>query len=194
MGVIMVMFRLAAQGLLAVSSGAYLASYSSSAVMASASNIYGFSAVDIDGNEVSMEKYRGHPCIIANVASKWGLTSVNYTELVKLHEKYEADGLRILAFPCNQFGGQEPGTEEDIKKFAEGFGVKFDMFSKIKVNGDDAHPLWKFLKSKQGGTLGNFIKWNFTKFLVDKEGNPVSRYSPQTNPIPAIEKDLAKYM
>lgn len=188
------MFRLAAQGLLAVSSGAYLASYSSSAVMASASNIYGFSAVDIDGNEVSMEKYRGHPCIIANVASKWGLTSVNYTELVKLHEKYEADGLRILAFPCNQFGGQEPGTEEDIKKFAEGFGVKFDMFSKIKVNGDDAHPLWKFLKSKQGGTLGNFVKWNFTKFLVDKEGNPVARYSPQTNPTPAIEKDLAKYM
>ncbi|KAK7083119.1 Phospholipid hydroperoxide glutathione peroxidase, mitochondrial, partial [Halocaridina rubra] len=77
----------------------------------------------------------------------------------------------------------EPGSEAEIKKFAEGFGVKFDMFSKIKVNGDDAHPLFNYLKSKQGGTLGNFIKWNFTKFLVDKEGTPVARYSPQTNPI-----------
>lgn len=188
------MLRFAAQSLLAVGGGASLASFSRSLVMASESAFYSFSAVDIDGNEVSMEKYKGNPCIVVNVASKWGLTSVNYTELVQLHEKYEANGLRILAFPCNQFGGQEPGTEAEIKKFAEGYGVKFDMFSKIKVNGDDAHPLWKFLKSKQGGTLGNFIKWNFTKFLVDKEGNPVARYSPQTNPIPAIEKDLQKYM
>ena len=77
---------------------------------------------------------------------------------------------------------QEPGTEAEIKKFAEGYGVKFDMFSKVKVNGNDAHPLWDFLKTKQGGMLGNFIKWNFTKFLVDRDGNPVSRYSPQTNP------------
>lgn len=119
---------------------------------------------------------------------------MNYTELVKLHEQYaESHGLRILAFPCNQFGGQESKSEAEIKKFAEGYGVKFDMFSKIKVNGDDTHPIFAFLKSKQGGTLGNFIKWNFTKFLVNKEGVPVARYSPQTNPIPAIEKDLAKY-
>lgn len=82
---------------------------------------------------------------------------------------------------------QEPGTEEEIKKFAEGYGVKFDMFSKVKVNGSDAHPLWNFLKSKQGGTLGNFIKWNFTKFLVDRNGKPVSRYSPQTNPIVSLQ-------
>lgn len=122
------------------------------------------------------------------------MTGVNYTELVKLHEQYaESHGLRILAFPCNQFGGQESKSEAEIKKFAEGYGVKFDMFSKIKVNGDDTHPIFAFLKSKQGGTLGNFIKWNFTKFLVNKEGVPVARYSPQTNPIPAIEKDLAKY-
>lgn len=119
---------------------------------------------------------------------------MNYTQLVKLHEMYEPKGLRILAFPCNQFGGQEPGTEEEIKRFAEEFGVKFDMFAKIKVNGNDAHPLWNFLKSKQGGTLGNFIKWNFTKFLIDREGNPVARYSPQTDPIDTIENELKKYL
>lgn len=162
--------------------------------MAAGASFYDFNALDIDGKDVSMEKYRGHVCIVVNVASKWGKTAVNYTELVQLHEKYESSGLCILAFPCNQFGGQEPGTEEEIKKFAQGYGVKFDMFSKVKVNGNDAHPLWNFLKSKQGGTLGNFIKWNFTKFLIDKEGNPVSRYSPQTNPIPAIEKDLQNYL
>lgn len=119
---------------------------------------------------------------------------MNYTELVQLHEKYEPQGLSILAFPCNQFGGQEPGTEAEIKKFAEGYGVKFDMFSKIKVNGNDTHPLWDFLKNKQGGMLGNFIKWNFTKFLVDRNGNPVARYSPQTNPKPTIEKELVKLL
>lgn len=119
---------------------------------------------------------------------------MNYTEMVKLHKTYADKGLAILGFPCNQFGGQEPGTEAEIKAFAAGYGVEFDMFSKIKVNGDDAHPLFKFLKSKQGGTLGNFIKWNFTKFLVDRQGVPVARYSPQTNPIPQIEKDLQKYL
>nr|XP_045584830.1 phospholipid hydroperoxide glutathione peroxidase-like [Procambarus clarkii] len=117
-----------------------------------------------------------------------------YTRPLVMVSKNLLYGLCILAFPCNQFGGQEPGTEEEIKKFAQGYGVKFDMFSKVKVNGNDAHPLWNFLKSKQGGTLGNFIKWNFTKFLIDKEGNPVSRYSPQTNPIPAIEKYLQNYL
>lgn len=102
--------------------------------------------------------------------------------MVELHNKYGGDGkFNILAFPCNQFGNQEPGTNEEIKAFAKSFGAKFDMFSKIKVNGDDTHPLWKYLKNKQGGTLGNFIKWNFTKFLINKEGIPVARYSPQTN-------------
>ncbi|MCL4121328.1 UNVERIFIED_CONTAM: hypothetical protein GTU68_034072 [Idotea baltica] len=104
--------------------------------------------------------------------------------MVELHNKYgEGKKFNILAFPCNQFGNQEPGSEEQIKSFAQGFGVKFDMFSKIKVNGDDAHPLFKFLKKKQGGLLGSFIKWNFSKFLVDQEGIPISRYSPQTNVI-----------
>lgn len=99
-------------------------------------------------------------------------------------------GLKILAFPCNQFGNQEPGTNEDIKKFAtEKFGVTFDMFAKIDVNGDHAIPLYKYLKYKQGGTLGDFIKWNFTKFLIDKEGQPVKRYAPNIDPFD-IKKDL----
>lgn len=160
----------------------------------SAESIYDFSVKDIDGNEVSLEKYRNQVVLIVNVASKWGFTDKNYTQLQKLHEKYaEEKGLRILGFPCNQFGSQEPGSEEEIKKFAtERYGVKFDMFSKIEVNGNNAHPLYKYLKAKQGGTLGDFIKWNFTKFLVNKEGKPVKRYAPNTEPF-SIEKDFSQY-
>jgi len=111
-----------------------------------------------------------------------------------LYEKYsQSHGLRILAFPCNQFGNQEPGTNEEIKEFAQGkYGVKFDMFSKINVNGDDAHPLWKYLKEKQSGFMTDAIKWNFTKFLIDKNGVPVVRYATTTNPL-AMEDDLLKY-
>ncbi|GAB6028875.1 hypothetical protein CHUAL_004675 [Chamberlinius hualienensis] len=142
-----------------------------------AASIYEFNAVDIDGNEVSLEKYRGHVCIIANA----------------LYEKYSVTkGLKILGFPCNQFGGQEPGTEAEIKEFVKKFDVQFDMFSKIKVNGDDAHPLFKYLKSKQGGLLGDFIKWNFTKFLIDKNGRPVKRYGPNVEPN-SMEKDFDQY-
>ena len=102
-----------------------------------------------------------------------------------------ADGLRILAFPCNQFGYQEPGTSEDIKNVVAKYGVEFDMFEKINVNGNDAHPLFNYLKEKQTGTMFNFIKWNFTKFVIDKEGKPVGRFSPGDNPIPAVS-DLCK--
>lgn len=154
--------------------------------------IYDFTCDDIDGNPVSLEKYRGNVVLVVNVATKWGLTAVNYAQLVQLHSKYSPQ-LSILAFPCNQFGSQEPGSAEEIKQFAKEQNVQFDMFAKIKVNGDDAEPLFKFLKKKQGGMLGNFIKWNFTKFLVNRDGVPVSRYSPQTNPIPDVEKDLQKY-
>ncbi|GBN24159.1 Phospholipid hydroperoxide glutathione peroxidase [Araneus ventricosus] len=141
----------------------------------SAKSIYDFSAIDIDGNEVSLEKYRGHVALIG------------------LHEKYaESQGLRILGFPCNQFGGQEPGSESEIKEFIKQYNAQFDMFSKIDVNGNKAHPLWSYLKKKQGGTLGNFIKWNFTKFLIDKNGQPVKRYAPNVEPN-AIEPDLLKY-
>jgi len=101
-------------------------------------------------------------------------------------------GLRILAFPCNQFGSQEPGTNAEIKQFAQGnYKVTFDMFSKIDVNGDKTHPLWKYLKQKKGGTLGNFIKWNFSKFIINKDGQPVERYAPNVEPF-AMKKDLEK--
>lgn len=159
-----------------------------------ASSIYEFNALDIDGNDVSLEKYRGHVCIVVNVATKWGATDRNYRELVALYDKHsEADGLRILAFPCNQFGNQEPGTNEEIKEFAQGkYGVKFDMFAKIKVNGDEAHPLWKYLKEKQSGFISDAIKWNFAKFIIDKNGQPVARFATTTNPL-AMEDDLQKY-
>jgi len=119
---------------------------------------------------------------------------VNYTEMVQLHQKYaETHGLRILAFPCNQFSNQEPGTSAEIKAFAAKYGFEHDLFSKINVNGDDAHPIYKYLKSKQPGSFGSFIKWNYTKFIVNKEGIPVARFAPQTNPIPEVEEELLKY-
>jgi len=105
----------------------------------------------------------------------------------------EANGLRILAFPCNQFGGQEPGTEQEIKEFAAKYDVTFDMFSKINVNGSSEHPLWAFLKKKQAGFLVNAIKWNFTKFVIDKEGNPVARFAPTDDPKPKVEEEIKKY-
>jgi len=105
---------------------------------------------------------------------------------VQLHKTYASRGLAILAFPCNQFGNQEPGTAEDIKKFVEGYGVEFQIFAKINVNGEDAHPVFKFLKQNLGGVLGSSIKWNFTKFLCDRDGKPVRRYSPATSPMSIV--------
>uniref|UniRef100_A0A8I5TU59 Glutathione peroxidase n=1 Tax=Pongo abelii TaxID=9601 RepID=A0A8I5TU59_PONAB len=158
-----------------------------------ARSMHEFSAKDIDGHMVNLDKYRGFVCIVTNVASQ-GKTEVNYTQLVDLHARYAECGLRILAFPCNQFGKQEPGSNEEIKEFAAGYNVKFDMFSKICVNGDDAHPLWKWMKiqPKGKGILGNAIKWNFTKFLIDKNGCVVKRYGPMEEPL-VIEKDLPHY-
>jgi len=119
------------------------------------------------------------------------MTDKNYTQLQALHDELaEEKGLRILAFPCNQFGSQEPGTNEEIKTFATTkYNVKFDMFAKINVNGSNADPLWNYLKEKQKGTLGNFIKWNFSKFLVDKNGQPVKRYAPNVEPF-TVKKDF----
>ena len=158
-----------------------------------AKTIYKFSATNIDGQDVSLEKYKGFVCLIVNVASKWGLTALNYTQLSAMDAKYRDRGLRILGFPCNQFGKQEPGTEQQIKDFIKQYNVNFDMFSKIDVNGSNAHPLYVFLKKKQGGTLINAIKWNFSKFLVDRNGICCKRYGPKTSPndiIPDIEKLL----
>uniref|UniRef100_T1IH16 Glutathione peroxidase n=1 Tax=Strigamia maritima TaxID=126957 RepID=T1IH16_STRMM len=118
------------------------------------------------------------------------MTKKQYPQLQDLYEKYgESKGLRILAFPCNQFGNQEPWPEAEIKEFLKQFNVSFDLFSKIKVNGDEAHPLFKYLKHKQGGTLGDFIKWNFTKFLIDKQGQPVKRYAPTVEPNKSHDSD-----
>ena len=111
----------------------------------------------------------------------------------ELHKKYHDQGLSVLGFPCNQFAGQEPKPEAAIKEFVQQFGVEFDMFSKIKVNGDEAHPLYKYLKSKVDGTFGSFIKWNFSKFLVDRSGMPVKRYAPTTEP-KDIEADIVKLL
>ncbi|CAH0546698.1 unnamed protein product [Brassicogethes aeneus] len=158
-----------------------------------AKSIYEFFANDIKGKEISLEKYRGHVCIIVNVASQCGFTKNNYAELVELFNQYsESKGLRILAFPCNQFAGQEPGDNVQICQFVKNLNVNFDVFEKINVNGADTHPLWKFLKYKQGGTLGDFIKWNFTKFIVDENGQPVERHGPNTDPKDLLEC-LEKY-
>lgn len=159
----------------------------------SARTIYDFHAKDIKGNDVSLEKYRGHVCIIVNVASQCGLTDKNYKELVQLYEKYsKKEGLRILAFPSNQFGSQEPGTADQILDFVKKYNVTFDIYEKVKVNGDDAHPLWKWLKTQEGGFITDGIKWNFTKFIINKEGKTVSRYSPQQDPF-EMEPELKKY-
>ncbi|KAH0566541.1 glutathione peroxidase-like [Cotesia glomerata] len=158
-----------------------------------AENIYQFYATDIHGKNVSLDKYRGHVLIIINVASECGLTEINYKQLVELHEKYgKSKGLEILAFPSNQFAGQEPGTSEEIYKFAtERFNVKFDIFEKINVNGPDAHPLWKWLKTQGKGFITDNIKWNFTKFIINKQGKVVSRSSPTVKPLD-LEDELIK--
>ena len=155
-----------------------------------AKTIYELKVTDIDGNQVGLDKYKGHPLLVVNVASNCSLTKDNYKQLNELYEKYENNGLKILGFPSNQFNGQEPACDVDIKEFAKKKGVQFDMFAKIDVNGDSADPLYKWLKTKQGGFLGfDGIKWNFTKFLVNKEGIPIKRYAPTVQP-KDIESDL----
>ena len=152
--------------------------------------VYDFKAKGIDGKEVSLSQYSGKPLLIVNVASQCGFTP-QYEGLEKLYEKYRDRGFFVLGFPCNQFGAQEPGSESDIKTFCElNFGVKFPLFSKIDVNGDHTHPLYEFLKKAQPGVLGSeAIKWNFTKFLVNRQGNPVKRYGSAEKP-ESIEKDI----
>jgi glutathione peroxidase len=146
-------------------------------------NTYDFTARTIDGVEVPLANYRGHPLLIVNVASKCGFTP-QYAGLEALFKKYHARGFEVLGFPCDQFGHQEPGDEAQIKQFCSlTYDVSFPMFSKIKVNGADAHPLYTYLKQALPGMLGiEAIKWNFTKFLVDKEGVPTKRYAPTDKP------------
>lgn len=153
-------------------------------------NLYDIEVKDINGNIIQLEKYKNKVMLIVNVASKCGFTN-QYEGLEKLHEMYSNEGLSILGFPCNQFLSQEPGTEAEIKEFCSlTYGVKFDLFSKIDVNGNNTHPLYTYLKDNSSGILGtDVIKWNFTKFLVDMNGNVVKRYAPSTTP-EEIESDI----
>ncbi len=157
-------------------------------------SVYDFKVKDIHAKEVSLSEYKGKPLLIVNVASQCGLTP-QYDGLEKLYEKYKDQGFAVLGFPCNQFGGQEPGSETEIKTFCEtSFGVKFPLFAKIDVNGPNAHPLYQYLVKERPGILNTeAIKWNFTKFLIDKDGNPVKRFAPTTLPAD-IEPELKKVL
>jgi len=157
-------------------------------------SVYDFTAATLQGKEVSLADYRGQVLLIVNTASKCGFTP-QYEGLEKLYEELHPKGLTILGFPCNQFGSQEPGTADDIGQFCQvNYGVSFPMFAKIDVNGAHAHPLYKFLTHEKRGFLGTAnIKWNFTKFLIDRAGNVVARYGSTTKPEQirsAIEKLL----
>ncbi|XP_071917778.1 probable phospholipid hydroperoxide glutathione peroxidase [Coffea arabica] len=178
-------------------SGFLLKSSSFSTISARAAtekSIYDFTVKDIDRNDVSLSKFKGKILLIVNVASKCGLTTSNYKELSHIYEKYKTQGFEILAFPCNQFGGQEPGSNPEIKQFAcTRFKAEFPIFDKVDVNGPTTAPVYQFLKSNAGGLLGDLIKWNFEKFLVDKNGKVVQRYPPTTSPF-QIEKDIQKLL
>ena len=154
-------------------------------------SIYDFSASDIDGRERSLGEFQGKALLVVNVASKCGFTP-QYKGLEQLQRDFAGQGFDVLGFPCDQFGHQEPGDEAEIKNFCSlNYDVRFPLFAKIDVNGADAHPLYKYLKKEAKGLLGSeAIKWNFTKFLVDKDGNVVKRYAPTDTP-EAIGKDLA---
>ena len=145
-------------------------------------SFYSFTANNIEGHEVSMRDFEGKVVIVVNTASECGLTP-QFESLEKLYQEYKDRGLVILGFPCNQFGSQDPGSDGEILGFCQrNYGVSFPMFSKIDVNGEMAHPLYKFLKEEQKGLLGSAIKWNFSKFLIDREGNVVERFAPTTEP------------
>lgn len=156
-----------------------------------------FTLPDIDGHDVPLSKYKGQVVLLVNVASKCGLTP-QYQQLEELHERYADKGLRILAFPANNFGGQEPGKNAEIKAFCTTkYNVRFDLFGKISVKGDDQHELYKFLTSKEKiGTFGGEIEWNFAKFLVDRDGKVSARFPARMRPddkqvVSAIEQALA---
>ncbi len=156
--------------------------------------IHDFPLTRLDGTATTLEAWRGHVLLIVNVASQCGLTP-QYAGLEALHRRFAARGFSVLGFPCNQFGGQEPGEAQDIAQFCSlTYDVTFPMFAKVDVNGEQAHPLWKHLKGERPGLLGTeAIKWNFTKFLIDRGGNVVKRYAPTDEP-DGIAKDVERYL
>lgn len=154
---------------------------------------YDFNAKSLQGKKISMLDYKGKLVLVVNTASKCGLTP-QFEGLEALYKKFKDRGLVILGFPCNQFANQEPGDEKSISEGCMiNYGVSFPMFAKIDVNGDSAHPLYKYLKAKLKGTLGSKIKWNFTKFLVGEDGKPLKRFSPTTKP-EKIDNYLQEYL
>jgi glutathione peroxidase len=155
-------------------------------------SIYDFTVKDIKGKDVKLDRYRGKVMLVVNTASQCGFTP-QYKGLEKLYEDLHGKGLEILGFPCNQFGGQEPGDEKEIAQFCElNYGVTFPMFAKVDVNGTATAPVYKYLKAEKPGLLGSeAIKWNFTKFLVDREGNVLKRYAPNDTP-ESIAGDIKK--
>eukprot|EP01018_Ginkgo_biloba_P024991 Gb_12820 [translate_table: standard] len=158
------------------------------------STVHDFIVKDIRGNDVDLSIYKGKVLLIVNVASECGLTTSNYIEMNELYAKYKDQGFEILAFPCNQFGEQEPGTNEQIAELAcTRFKAEFPMFDKVEVNGDNAAPIYKFLKSSKGGIPGGDIEWNFSKFLVNKDGHVMEVCEPETSPL-EIEKDIKKML
>ena len=158
------------------------------------SELYNISVKDIDMNSVDLNAYEGKTLLIVNVASKCGFTP-QYKDLQNLYEKYQDQGLEVLGFPCNQFGAQEPGTNEEVKSFCDlNYNVSFKMFDKIDVNGSNASPLFKYLKHESPGIMGTeAVKWNFTKFLVNKDGQVVKRFAPKDGES-EIESELQKIL
>lgn len=145
-------------------------------------NFYDFTMEDIQGNAVDFSDYQGKVVLVVNTASECGFTP-QFVGLERLYQSYREQGLVILGFPCNQFGKQDPGTESEIEEFCQvNYGVTFPMFAKIEVNGENEAPLYSWLKEEKGGMLGDAIKWNFTKFLIDRDGEVVKRFAPQTAP------------
>jgi glutathione peroxidase len=150
-----------------------------------------FSATTLEGAEQDLSTYAGKVALVVNTASECGFTP-QLEGLEQLYREYGEQGLVVLGFPCNQFGGQEPGDADQIGQFCQrNYGVSFPMFDKVEVNGDGAHPVWKWLRSEKGGLLGSAIKWNFTKFLVGRDGQVVKRYGSTTKPAD-IAKDIEK--
>ncbi len=157
-------------------------------------SIYDFEAKDINGNVKKLSEFKGSALLVVNTASKCGFTP-QFDGLEKLFKNYSNKGFQILGFPCNQFGSQEPGDENEIKNFCSlTYNVTFPMFAKVEVNGNNAHPLYKYLKKNSKGFLGTeFIKWNFTKFLIGKNGEVLKRYAPTDTP-DEIAKDLEELL
>lgn len=155
--------------------------------------IYDFTALTSKGKELNFNDFRGKVLLIVNTASKCGFTP-QFAGLEELNQKYKDKGLVVIGFPCNQFASQDPGTDSEIEGFCQlNYGVTFQIMKKIDVNGNDAHPIFKFLKNRTKGVFGSAIKWNFTKFLISKDGETIKRYAPTTKP-EKITGDIEKFL